>query len=309
MNISDIIKEHKIHEKLNYWLRYSLTFRTSGMVWKKLARTGLPVLLALLVIAGVYFHARLSDTQTPSVQNGILDLTKWNGGKTIEIAGEWEFYWDSLLTDEDIKKGNQDPILADAPNKWNYYKIDNVGLPGKGKATYHVHVTGAKAGVQYGVRIQNISTVYRLYMDGVLVVQNGNFWDTESSPASAYRPQLAAFTPKLNDFDLVLQVSNNAFAMGGMWEPIIFGTYEKIFQFDKQISIAGASTIAGLIITCLFFIIFFMAQRRERDMLILTGVGVLILMRFLMIGDAALIVLFPEISIAWAGRIEFLTSP
>jgi hypothetical protein len=184
------------------------------------------------------------------VQNGILDLTEWNGGKTIEIAGEWEFYWDSLLTDEDIKNGNQDPILADAPNKWNYYKIDNIGLPGKGKATYRVHVTGAKAGVQYGVRIQNISTVYRLYMDGVLVVQNGNFWDTESSPASACRPQLATFTPKLNDFDLVLQVSNNAFALGGMWEPIIFGGILFRVIMAAYISMSEGATAARNAYAC-----------------------------------------------------------
>ncbi len=170
-------------------------------------------------------------------------------------------------------------------------------------------MAGAEANIQYGVRIQNMASVYRLYMDDQLVAQNGSFGDTEFSPASSYSPQLAAFTPNTDNFDLVLQVENNAYGIGGMWEPIIFGTYEKVSVFDRLISNVGASATASLTITCLFFLIFFAAQRREKDILILSGISVLILLRFLMIGDMVLTALFPKMSIATMGRIEYLTLP
>jgi sensor histidine kinase YesM len=279
------------------------------MVWKKLARTGLPMLLALLVILGFIYQARLSEAQTPSAKSGVLDLGSWNGKKTLEMTGEWEFYWGSLLTGEEIREGSYSPMHVDAPGYWNDYKINDISLSGKGKATYRIRVRGAEAGTRYGVRIQDMGSVYRLYIDYSLVAQNGSFGDTESAPASAYRPQLAAFTPTKDSFDLILQVVNDTYAMGGMWEPIIFGTYKEVSVFDKMISNADAALTASLIITCLFFLIFFAAQRGEKDMLIFSGTGFLVLLRFLTDGDMTFSAFFPQITIACINRIQFLTLP
>ncbi len=282
---------------------------STNMSWKRLARIGLPVLLALLIFAALILHAWLSDIQTPSVQNGVLDLTGWNGEKVIEIAGEWEFYWDSLLSGREIGEGSHSPMFMDAPGYWNNYKIDGAALSGKGKATYRIRVIGAETGQRYGVRIQDMASVYRLYIDGSLVAQNGSFGDTESAPVSAYRPQLAAFTSEGDSFDVILQLENNAYAVGGMWEPIVFGSYKQVSIFDKLISNVEAAFTASLIITCLFFLIFFAAQRGEKDMLILSGISVVIFLRFLTDGDMTLSAVFPKMTIACIGRIQFLTLP
>ncbi len=279
------------------------------MVWKRFARTVLPVLIVLLAIAGLIFHSRLSDAQTPSVQNGVLDLAGWNGEKTFEIAGDWEFYWDSLLTGQGISEGSQTPIFTDAPGYWNDYEINGTVLPGKGKATYRVHVAGADAGTRYGIRIQNMAAIYRLYIDDSLIAQNGSFGDTGSAPGAAYRPQLAAFTPTGGSFDFILQIENNSYATGGMWEPVIFGTYEQVAAFDRLISNAGASVMSGLVVACLFFLTFFAAQRGEKDALILSVLCMLILLRLSITGDVLLTQVFPNLSIAWLQRIDFLTMP
>ncbi|MHB8074972.1 hypothetical protein [Desulfosporosinus fructosivorans] len=142
----EILRRQRINEEFDQLFPYPLTHRAAGMAWKRLARTVLPVLFALLVIVGLFFRAQLSDTQMPSVKNGILDLAEWNGNKPFEITGEWEFYWDNLLTDQEIKKGSEAPMLVDAPDKWNNYEINGGNLPGKGMATYRVRVTGAERG-------------------------------------------------------------------------------------------------------------------------------------------------------------------
>lgn len=299
----------RIIKVLNRLLHYFLTVLPAGAVWKKLVLTGLPVLFALLVFAALVFHVQVSNEKMPFAKNGSITLSGWDEDKPFEIAGEWEFYWDSLLDAQQISEGRRTSIVVDAPSRWNTYEINGVSLTGKGRATYRIRVTGAKTGVRYGVRIQDMASVYRLYADDSLIAQNGSFGDTEFAPASDYRPQLAAFTPVNDSFDLILQIENNAFYTGGMWEPIIFGAYENILAFDKLISIVVASAAAGLIVMCLFFMIFFVVLRRERDMLIFPGIGFLVLMRFLMIGDVALTVIFPGISIAFLGRIQFLTLP
>lgn len=274
----------------------------------RLARTSLPLLFALLVIAGLVINARLWDNQMPSARNGVIDLGEWDGEKTIEIKGDWEFYWDRLLTHKEIAGEKQAPILVAAPGKWEDYNINGSSLPGKGKATYRVHVTGAEAGRRYGVRIQSMFTAYRLYIDDTLIAQNGSFGDTVSAPISAYRPQLAGFMPAKDNFDLILQISNDANGLGGMREAVIFGAYEQVSAFDRLISVVGAYAASGIVVTCLFFIIFFAMHRGEKDMLILSGISMIILLKYLTIGDVMLAELIPDLSVRSVLRLDFLST-
>lgn len=279
------------------------------MLWKKVMRTALPVLIALLIIAGLTFHTRLSDAQRPAVQKGILDLAQWNGEQIFALTGEWEFYWDRLLSQEQINSDVQVPLLVVAPEKWNAYQMDGVNLPGKGKATYRIHITGAQPSMRYGVRIQGMSSAYRLYMDGALIARNGSFGDTEAALSSDYRPQIAGFTPATGNVDLVLQVSNGVYGIGGMWDSILFGMYPQVASFDRLLSYTVVSAMAGLIFSCLFFLIFFTAQRGEKDALILSALVALMLVRFSLIGDVLLTVVFPNLPVTWLSRIDFLTMP
>ncbi len=275
---------------------------------QKFGRTVLPLMFALLVISGLIFHAHLAEAQVPSVENGVLDLAEWNGEKAFKINGEWEFYWDTLLTEQEIGTGRFTPLLVTAPNEWSDYKINGTSLPGKGKATYRIHVTGVEAGTRYGVRIQDMATIYRLYIDNVLAVQNGIFGNNETATVSVYLPRITEITPDDGSFDLILQIENDAYAAGGMRDPVLFGTYEQVSAFDRLLSNTGAAAAAVLIVACLFFLVFFMVHRGEKDLLILSGVGVLILFRFLTTGDVVLAVAFSEMSISAMVRILFLAT-
>jgi len=278
-------------------------------IWQKFASIILPVMFTILVGAGFVFHSRYLETQTPYVQNGVVDLSGWNKEKVFEVTGEWEFYWGDLLNGQEILKGDYYSMLVYAPNYWNEYKIGDTSLPGKGRATYHITVKGAEAGVQYGMRIQNMALVYRMYIDDLLIAQNGSFGDTEYASAFAYRPQLEAFVPNKDNFEVILQVENNAYAMGGMWESAVFGTYDNVSVFDKLISNAEAASATSLIVTCLFFLIFFLAHHGEKDMLILAGICILVLMRFITDGDVVLSTLFIQMPIVYIDLIQFLTLP
>ncbi len=277
--------------------------------WKKVAAIGLPALFTLFILAGLFFHARLWDAETPSVQNGVLDLAQRPEERAFELSGQWEFYWGQALTEAQIKSGGHGFSLVSVPDKWNNYRMNGNALPGKGTATYHIHVTGAEADKQYGVRIQRMASAYRLTVDGVLIAQNGSFGDDETAPVSAYRPQLAAFSPTSDNFDLVIQVSNAIYGEGGMWDPIIFGTYPQVAAFDRLLSNAVTSAMSCLVISCLFFLIFFAVQRKEKDTLILFILGFLVFLRLSLVGDAVFMSLFPQAPIVYMNWIDFLTMP
>jgi len=283
-------------------------FMQGNKSWSKLARTILPLLLVLLVIGGFVSNARYWNKQVPIVVKGVLDLGGWDVERTFEIKGQWELYWDRLLNLKEIAEGTQTCLVVEAPDAWSSYELNGIRLPGKGKATYRIHVIGAETGKCYGVRIQGMFTSYELYMDDTLIVKNGSFSDDASAPASGYRPQLAGFVPKSDSFDLIMQMSNDIHGVGGMKEAVIFGSYERVLAFDRLISVLGAYATSGIVFTCLFFMIFFALQRDEKDIIILAGISMIILIKFMIIGDVMLTVILPRLSVGSVLRLDFLST-
>ncbi len=298
---------HGIRDKLNHLFQHFPTASYTDKVWKRPARVVLPVMLALLVIAGLFLPARLSGSQMPQAQNGVLDLADWNKKQAFAVRGQWEFYWDSLLSSAQINESEASALII-APGKWSQYEIDGANLPEKGTATYRVRVTGAQSSEVYGVRIKDMRNVYRLYVDDVLIAQNGDFGDDSSAPASSYRPQLAYFTPKTDIFDLVMQISNSTYGNGGMLEPVMLGSYAQVLAFDKRLGSVVTYAMTVQMISCLFFLIFFLAQRGEKEALIMSILAAAILLRLSIIGNA-LYTMFPDITEVWLLRLYLLCTP
>lgn len=279
------------------------------IIEKRYVRTVLPLFIALLLMVGLSFHVFLQENPSPLVKNGILDLSKWDGKKAFGIQGEVEFYWDRILSLYETKEKVQLPFMVEAPNNWNNYTINGNRLSGKGKATYLIHVTGAEVGVEYGVRIQRMGGSYRLYVDEILIAKNGSFGDDETVAAGNYRPQHAEFISTSNSFDLVLQVSNDIYGIGGMWDSMIFGTKQQVEDYDKLLSNSITFSAAGLIVSCIFFVAFFAAWRKEKALLILSILMILMLLRFSIIGTIVLTKAFPHIPFGYVIRLDFLTMP
>ena len=113
--------------------------------------------------------------------------------------------------------------------------------------------------------------------------------------------------PPRNSFDVILQVSNDAYAVGGMWEPIIFGTYEQVDRFSRAFSFLGYFFFGSLSAICIFFLIFFLAQKSEKEALILAGIGMMVILRLMIYGDTSITYLFPNMPIFGFGWIDYLT--
>ncbi|HWP96127.1 MAG TPA: histidine kinase [Syntrophomonadaceae bacterium] len=232
------------------------------------------------------------------------DITKHGA---FNLAGKWEFYWDQVLSDSDILSGRQKFTLIDAPGNWNGTVVDGKDLPGFGKATYRARVTGIPVGQRLAVRIQNQASAYRLYINDQLVAANGSIGDSAEAPAYQYRPQYAEFTSNRDNFDIILQVSNNAYAVGGMWNPIMFGSFEPMAQVNDAVKVVDYLSIGSLIVMCFFFGIIFTIVRKEKDALILCAIGFLVLVRLLENGQVLISYIFPGMPISGFGWIDYLT--
>lgn len=121
---------------------------------------------AIFIAFLVWFHGL--DPSYPQARGGVLDLTKWDlkSNGRISLSGEWEFNWGEFLTCEDYKNNNHSgSIYAYVPQIWNRYQVDGKNLPGFGYATYHLKVKVPETRTILGIRVNTVSTAYRLFIN------------------------------------------------------------------------------------------------------------------------------------------------
>jgi sensor histidine kinase YesM len=69
----------------------------------------------------------------------------------------------------------------------------------------------------------------------------------------------------------------------------------------------GSFFFGSLIFACLFFLLFFAVQRREKETLVLAGIGVLVIFRLMICGDMLATYIFPNLPISGFGWIDYLS--
>lgn len=267
------------------------------------------MLPALVVIVVVHAYNVVVQPSFPVIRAGVLDLSGLGRDQLgdFNLNGQWEFYWDRVVGAQEIRKGQESYMLAEVPGQWTDLSINGQELPAFGKATYRIRVVGAPVGERLAVRIQNQASAYRLYMDERLLAINGTFGDKSDALISQYRPQFAEFNSPKGEFDLVLQVSNDAYAVGGMWEPIRFGSFDAMFRADNTIKIIDYLTTGGLLMMCSVLLLMFTIIRKEKEMLILCGIGFCVLLHQSEYGSAIITYLLPTMPIAGFGWIDYLS--
>lgn len=264
--------------------------------------TGLTLFLIFL------FFANISRSSQP-LSRGTLDLKNWKGeqGEIIPLSGEWNFYWNRLVSYDDItKKAAVPDVTVNAPEVWNSYHIENQKLSGFGCGTYRLKVTGAVKGERLALWVPTFSTAYRLYIDGSLAAVNGNVSAQKSQGVAQYKPQMVEFTPESSEFNIIIQVSNYTYARGGMWYTLYLGTSGQIYDLEKNITKRDFFLLGGFLLMGFVFLSIWMLRKTETGNLIFAVLCFFAICRTLIYGTYFINSIFPASGIEGIVRIDYL---
>lgn len=263
------------------------------------------ILLSIFILATAVslFEGALKLTdgkvEKTSFQQGVLDLSGWGSAQNelINLNGEWEFYWQRLLTYDDLNGSNIKPdLLAEVPEVWNSYKINGKNLPGFGYATYRLKVENAHAGQALATRMPTVSTAYNLYINDRLIASNGKVGVDKQHFSPQYCPVLVEFTPTSKDFVIILQVANFSYARGGVWYPVFMGSAENVADFDKTIGYKDMFLVGAFFIMALYYLCIFLMRKEDRGGLYFVLMCLIAIGRTVIYGDYVINRILP-----WAG--------
>jgi len=157
------------------------------------------------------------------------------------------------------------------PRSWRGYLVEGQPLSGEGYATYRLSILldpNLRAGQLLAINMPvPINTAYRLYIDGRLVGSAGQVGPSGERMTPQYNPQIVVFAPTGEQVEVLLHISNFHHYLGGVIQPIEFGTQRQIQQRDgellaRDLFLIGASAIIGL-----YHLGLFTLRRRNRSVL------------------------------------------
>jgi len=256
------------------------------------------MIFLLLIVSYMFINKDQSDEEALYPKQGILDLTTWENTRIRpSLIGEWEFYWDQLLSYDDLQQDKQDnKQLVYVPNTWDAYESDQDKLPGFGFATYRIKILNHKSREKLSLRIDTMSTSYKLFINNEEIASNGAVGKDGKSSKPQYQPQVVDFFPPAEEFDLIVQVSNFTYARGGIWYEINLGTPEQIDEINRIIVYKDALLIGSLLIMALYFGSFHFVLRKDKSSKYFMLLCTIFIIRTSIYGDSLLIRIFPSIS-------------
>jgi diguanylate cyclase (GGDEF)-like protein len=260
-----------------------------------------PIFLIIILIASSPAQAA---TQ-PMVQQGYLDLRNWSfpEGGSIQLRGEWEFFPGEFIFPE---LGNRGKTIS-VPALWNSF-MDTSGPMGPfGYGTYRLSIDLGNNTDILGLKIPHTATSYSLYVNRVLLAQNGQVGITPNTTIPQWRPQIITFIPDTGYLELVVHMANFAHIKGGMWQPLVLGSPQRIL-FQRDMAVAFSLFLFGSLLSMTFYHIgLFIFRRKDRSILLFGLLCFIIAMRTILTGEVFLTTLYPQLNFEFHAAVEYLT--
>jgi len=279
------------------------------------SRTILFCITASVIVGLVASYVVLSAPNSPKFQSeeGILDLTQTHvSNNPVKLQGEWEFYWQELLSPEDIQihsasDGNRDRWIS-IPNSWLDYRLDDQQLSGTGFATFRVviELSEQDKNERLALRIPTIFHSYNLWVNGELLAEVGVVGQDKSSVTPHLATKLVFFQPENDRVELVMQVANFHHKRGGITKYIELGGSD-VLTVRTNLKIAAEMFItASLLVIGVYHLLLFGLRRKDRAPLYFGLFTLLFGIRSLLVGELLITKLWPTVPWGLQFKIEYL---
>jgi two-component system, sensor histidine kinase len=224
-------------------------------------------LLFLIFFVLVFSHISIA---MPKVQKGVLDCTDWDFNKngSIDLEGEWEFYWQQLISPDDFKNADKyQPEYRYFPNFWTKIEIDGKPLPSIGYATYRLTFITDSITTPLAIEMPDVYSAYRLWLNGKIIAENGDVGSDRVSSNPYWLPLTQSIHLPSRHNELVLQISNFHHSKGGIHEMPKLGSNRQLAK-DRELNLSYDLLLTGcLLMGGLFFLGLFLFGREDKAVL------------------------------------------
>ena len=263
----------------------------------------LPIIAVLFLLSfcfSVSFAEESVSGKEVEVIDGVLDLEDWDFEEdgVIFLSGDWEFYWEQLLTYSDFQRDEMPEKTGylRVPGDWNGYLVDGEELKGFGYATYRLVIKNIDEDTIMGIRSAELCTAYSLWLNDEFLAANGVVSANPEDGVPAYNMDVAFFIPESSTVELIMQVSNYHHRRGGLNTGLELGTADQIHDERNRRTNSDLFLFGSLIILAFYNLGYFYYNRKEKAPLYFSLFCIAILLRSAATGEIIIRTVIPNIN-------------
>ncbi|MBB6735236.1 sensor histidine kinase [Cohnella zeiphila] len=265
--------------------------------WSQILLGSAVAMFALLLACGTAGAAA-----SAVARDGVLDLRgqPLGSGEVVALEGDWLFDW--------YGDGSEAPVSSTltVPGMWGASKLGNGYKPkDQGKGVYRLTLLHDKLDRAVAIRLPNISTSYRLFVDGRQMIAMG----TPGSEAALTTPYQLPATVFLDGreekTELRLEVANFDHRSGGIRTNLILGDAQSVQKFVFNKEAQEMIVFGSLVMIGLYHLGLYVMRRKEAANLFFALLCLFVAMRMGVIGQGLFFRWIPELTWTAGTRIEY----
>ncbi len=262
---------------------------------------GATVLLKLL-------FAGQTDEQLPIAESGVIDLREMDLEQEmlVPLDGEWRFYPGQFVNPA-APDAETPPTFIQVPGGWSA-QLSPDSPSEFGSGTYRLRILLPAGEQLYGLRVENIRSAHKLYVNGRQIGKRGEPGLSKAATAPANTPYVARINPQQGELDLVIHAANYHYgSLGGIFGSIALGKLADIYYMNEQTKAADSANtrlFAGLGVVLL---ILFAFRRQSAELGFFGLLFLFFAVYWLSHGTKLMFVAYPDMPYTWQTRIQTFT--
>ena len=263
-------------------------------------------ILAILVLWGGLCSDLLANP-APRAVEGLLDLRQWNWQEegSVNLEGEWAFFWDQLLEPGQLTGTSEDYLAL--PGPWKGSSKQGTELATTGYATYQLQILLPAGEEILVLKVPPIRSAFRLWANGELLGASGEVGTSKEAYFPSYHPQILALSTKGQSLELVLQAANFHHRNGGPGFPIEIGTHDQVVRQNNNADLYEIFLMASLFMMALYHFGLFLIRSKETAALFFALYCTFSFLRVPLEGQYIFCGLFPGTDLTIWLRVDYLT--
>jgi PAS domain S-box-containing protein len=257
----------------------------------------LGISFAILLLCSCQYEKPEKDL--PKAEKGVIDLRNWDFQKNgaVKLIGEWDFYWGQHI----LPGGPEEPSTnaksghIEVPGVWNDFETNGKKVSGYGFASYRLRVIPDGKTQDLGLKILDMGTAFRVYVNGELLASAGNPGKTREQTSPSYFPMVTPFKTPSEIYDIIIHVSNFHYWIGGMWEPVLLGDSHELYLLRERYIIVSAVLFGAICIFGFYHLGLFWFRRNDKSTLYFGLFCLMMAIRVITHGERYIVTLFPAI--------------
>ncbi len=195
----------------------------------------LKYLIFFIIILFINIKCYNSRSNVPIAKKGVLDLRNYDFNKEnyFSLDGEWEFYPQKFISSSDILENS--PLYIRVPFAWNSQPKNYTSYPKHFYGSYRLKILLGKKSEFPTLRLQYISSAYRIFCNGKEYQNSGvpGVSMSDSIPSISIE-ESTIIKNEEGVIDLVLHVSNYELSNAGILRSIQIGSNTSITNFQTR---------------------------------------------------------------------------